>query len=293
MAKAESAIAETFLKEGELTIDNSDTGGFTYLGVAYNAWPKAEFWPELFTTTVKLFNDIKVQVTVDQLKNLGTSKGKNLGIPKESIKIVNTKLQSTNFRDRIIKFYKVVFWDEICGDAIMSQNLAESIFDFGVNAGIPTASKIIQKLIGVDPDGDIGPGTVYTLNCEIIENHHELFTEFSVKKIDRYHDIVLADTTGKKITYLNGWLNRTFSAYDGTYSIKALIDLQVRSTENGTLGPKNVKGFATYLNGDKHMKNLQVFLNIYNSHQDFKNKKLTIEQLLTKIETELSKNNLD
>ena len=37
----------------------------------------------------------------------------------------------------------------------------------------------------------------------------------------------------------------------------------------------------------------EMFLNIYNSHQDFKNKKLTIEQLLTKIETELSKNNLD
>ena len=36
MAKATNPIKHTFLREGELSIDNSDTGGFTYLGIAYN-----------------------------------------------------------------------------------------------------------------------------------------------------------------------------------------------------------------------------------------------------------------
>ena len=36
MAKAHEPIKLTFLREGELSIDNSDTGGFTYLGIAYN-----------------------------------------------------------------------------------------------------------------------------------------------------------------------------------------------------------------------------------------------------------------
>ena len=36
MAKAHEPIKLTFLREGELSIDNSDTGGFTYLGISYN-----------------------------------------------------------------------------------------------------------------------------------------------------------------------------------------------------------------------------------------------------------------
>lgn len=291
MARATNAIEETFLKEGELTIDNADTGGFTYLGVAYNSWPKAEFWPDIMTATVKYLNELGVKITVNDLLVLGTSKGKKLFITKDQIKIVNSKLSNSNFKERIIKFYKTLFWDEINGDKILSQTFAESFFDFGVNAGIPTAAKIVQRLIGVKDDGDIGPTTIYVLNCELLENHHELFTEFSVKKIDRYKDII--GDAKIKIKYLNGWLNRTFDTYDRTYAIQSLFDLQKSSTENGKFGPKNIKGFAEYLNGEKHMKNLNVLLNTYGFHQDYKNKKITIEQLLSKIETELSKNNLD
>lgn len=291
MARATNAIEETFLKEGELTIDNADTGGFTYLGVAYNSWPKAEFWPDIMTATVKYLNELGVKITINDLINLGTSKGKNLFITKDQIKIVNSKLSNSNFKERIIKFYKTLFWDEINGDKILSQTFAESFFDFGVNAGTPTAAKILQRLIGVKDDGDIGPTTIYVLNCELLENHHELFTEFSVKKIDRYKDII--GDAKIKIKYLNGWLNRTFDTYDRTYAIQTLFDLQKSSTENGKFGPKNIKGFAEYLNGEKHMKNLNVLLNTYGFHQDYKNKKITIEQLLSKIETELSKNNLD
>lgn len=291
MARAAAAIEETFLKEGELTIDNDDTGGFTYLGVAYNSWPKAEFWPDIMTATVKYLNELGVKITINDLINLGTSKGKNLFITKDQIKIVNSKLSNSNFKERIIKFYKTLFWDEINGDKILSQTFAESFFDFGVNAGTPTAAKIVQRLIGVKDDGDIGPTTIYVLNCELLENHHELFTEFSVKKIDRYKDII--GDAKIKIKYLNGWLNRTFDTYDRTYAIQSLFDLQKSSTENGKFGPKNIKGFAEYLNGEKHMKNLNVLLNTYGFHQDYKNKKITIEQLLSKIETELSKNNLD
>ena len=291
MARAAAAIEETFLKEGELTIDNADTGGFTYLGVAYNSWPKAEFWPDIMAMTVKYLNELGVKITINDLINLGTSKGKKLFITKDQIKIVNSKLSNSNFKERIIKFYKTLFWDEINGDKILSQTFAESFFDFGVNAGTPTAAKILQRLIGVKDDGDIGPTTIYVLNCELLENHHELFTEFSVKKIDRYKDII--GDAKIKIKYLNGWLNRTFDTYDRTYAIQSLFDLQKSSTENGKFGPKNIKGFAEYLNGEKHMKNLNVLLNTYGFHQDYKNKKITIEQLLSKIETELSKNNLD
>ena len=291
MARATNAIAETFLKEGELTIDNADTGGFTYLGVAYNSWPNAEFWPEIMNQTIKYLNELGVVIKLDDLKNLGTSKGKNLSITKDQIKIVNAKLSNSNFKERIIKFYKSLFWDEIKGDNILSQTFAESFFDFGVNAGVPTATKIVQKLIGVKDDGDFGPTSLYVLNCELLENQQEIFTEFSVKKIDRYKDIVIGTKT--KIKYLNGWLNRTFDTYDRTYAIQSLFDLQKSSTENGKFGPKNIKGFAEYLNGEKHLKNLNVLLNTYGFHQDYKNKKITIEQLLSKIETELSKNNLD
>ncbi|HMY41320.1 MAG TPA: glycosyl hydrolase 108 family protein, partial [Marinagarivorans sp.] len=40
--------------------------------------------------------------------------------------------------------YKRDYWDKIKGDLIANQGIAESIFDFAVNAGIKTASKLAQ-----------------------------------------------------------------------------------------------------------------------------------------------------
>ena len=71
MATATNAIAETFLSEGELSIDNSDKGGLTYLGVAFNKWPKAPFWDDI----ISVITSVAPSISATDLKNLGTGKG--------------------------------------------------------------------------------------------------------------------------------------------------------------------------------------------------------------------------
>lgn len=103
-------------------------------------------------------------------------------------------------------FYKEHYWDRVKGDAIKSQAIAESIFDFGVNAGIKTASKLVQIVVDATPDGIIGSKTVATLN----DFDEALFiSNFALSKIARYANIVNSNRTQGK--FLLGWINRTLN----------------------------------------------------------------------------------
>lgn len=102
------------------------------------------------------------------------------------------------------QFYKANFWDPLRLDDVMSQSIARSIFDFGVNAGTGTAAKLAQVVVGVTPDGKIGPQSLAALNLA----DPDLFAaRYTIAKMARYRDIVVRDRTQQK--FLLGWLNRT------------------------------------------------------------------------------------
>ena len=100
-------------------------------------------------------------------------------------------------------FYRQ-FWNRIGGDAITHQTIAETLFDFAVNAGSGTAAKLAQIVVGVVPDGGIGPKTLAALNgCD-----PELFAlKYALAKVSRYAEICNRDRTRSK--FLLGWINRT------------------------------------------------------------------------------------
>ena len=101
-------------------------------------------------------------------------------------------------------FYRDNFWKVIHGDAIQAQGIAESIFDFAVNAGPSTAVKLAQIVVGAQPDGIVGPKTLTRLN----NVDAALFrAAYALAKIARYRDIVTRDRTQAK--FLLGWINRT------------------------------------------------------------------------------------
>ena len=106
-----------------------------------------------------------------------------------------------------LEFYKLNFWDKINGDLIASQKMANSIFDFGVNAGIVTSSKLAQMVVGFsNPDGEIGKNTLAKLN--IFDPDH-FVAAFTVAKITRYVNIVKKRDTSKK--YFFGWVCRALN----------------------------------------------------------------------------------
>ena len=101
-------------------------------------------------------------------------------------------------------FYEKEFWNRCKGDKIKNQKIAESIFDFSVNAGSRTAAKLAQLVIDATPDGVIGPKTLEKLN----DAEEELFTsKFALAKVARYTEICRRNPVQKK--FLLGWINRT------------------------------------------------------------------------------------
>ena len=105
--------------------------------------------------------------------------------------------------DMVRQFYRSNFWHPLRLDEVTHQDVAANIFDFGVNAGISTAAKLAQLVVGATPDGKIGAKTLQALNAI----DPDLFVaRYALAKIARYRDIVTGNRTQQR--FLVGWINR-------------------------------------------------------------------------------------
>jgi len=101
------------------------------------------------------------------------------------------------------QFYRSNFWAPLRLDDVEHQEVAGNLFDFGVNAGLSTAAKLAQLVVGATPDGKIGAKTLQALNA--IDT--DLFVaRYALAKIARYRDIVRKDRS--QIKFLVGWVSR-------------------------------------------------------------------------------------
>jgi lysozyme family protein len=105
--------------------------------------------------------------------------------------------------DAVRGFYRAHFWTVLRLEEVADQRVAESLFDFAVNAGVGTVGKLAQLVVGVTPDGRFGPKTLQAINT----TDPALFeARFALAKLARYRDIVARDRTQQK--FLLGWVNR-------------------------------------------------------------------------------------
>jgi lysozyme family protein len=105
------------------------------------------------------------------------------------------------------RIYKVLYWDKIRGDALESQNLANIVCDFYVNAGT-NATKLLQSIVAglgaqVVQDGVIGTATLQALRSL---DSQEVYRRYRQGRIDYYQRLVNARPSLSK--FLDGWLNR-------------------------------------------------------------------------------------
>ena len=100
-------------------------------------------------------------------------------------------------------FYKDEFWDRLRCDEIEDESIAMSLFDFGVNAGWRVSAKLAQVVLGLTPDGVIGPKSIAEINRA---DPRWFKLAFSLAKLARYRDIVTRDRTQGR--FLLGWINR-------------------------------------------------------------------------------------
>lgn len=106
--------------------------------------------------------------------------------------------------DLVRGFYRANFWTPLRLEEVVDQRVAQTLFDFAVNAGVGTAAKLAQITVGTTPDGRMGPKSLAALNG--VEPNLFL-ARFALAKLARYEQIVTRDP--KQRSFLLGWVRRT------------------------------------------------------------------------------------
>lgn len=99
--------------------------------------------------------------------------------------------------------YRAEFWSAIKGASITDQSAAESLYDLAVNASPKVAVKLAQIVVGVEPDGFIGPKTLFALNGT---DARYFRLAFALARIARREAVVSKDRSQEK--FLLGWIRR-------------------------------------------------------------------------------------
>lgn len=173
MADFNKAFERTMKAEGGYVNDPDDPGGETYMGIARSRNSKWAGW-----------------ALVDLLKQKG-------GFP-------NSLDSDDELQQKVKDLYEFNYWDKVKGDEIVDQDIAESIFDFAVNAGVRTSSRLAQLASGATPDGVIGEKSVAAINNK---EPAMFLATFALAKIERYIEICKKRPTNRK--YFFGWVRRT------------------------------------------------------------------------------------
>jgi lysozyme family protein len=93
--------------------------------------------------------------------------------------------------------YKRLFWDRMWCDR-MPIGIDYLLFDMGVNAGVGQSVLLLQRAVGANPDGAMGP---VTFAATVTHNPKDLIERFSQAKINFYKGL-------NDPRYEKGWLNR-------------------------------------------------------------------------------------
>lgn len=94
--------------------------------------------------------------------------------------------------------YKAKYWDAVRGDELPS-GLDYAVFDFAVNSGVSRAAIFLQELVGVAPDGRIGP---LTLKAVAQHKPEDLIRRLCDKRMMFLQRLSTWNTFGK------GWTSR-------------------------------------------------------------------------------------
>jgi lysozyme family protein len=98
--------------------------------------------------------------------------------------------------------YKKYFWDPLHLEGIENEMLRLHIFDHGVNAGLKTAVKLLQRILQLDDDGYIGNMTTEATNSY----NGDIIEEYMNARKGYYLNII--EMNPKLATFKRGWFNR-------------------------------------------------------------------------------------
>ncbi len=188
MANFTQAYNLTSAHEGGYVNDAIDRGGETYRGISRVHHPSWDGWTK-----------------IEALK-------RKSGFPGslDSDRSLQTKVKS---------FYKKKYWDKFLGDAITEQQVAEELYDTGVNMGVRRSVRFLQNGLNLlnrnqknygdlVVDGWLGQGTLNILSQYLQQDNNPtvLLKMINIQQGARYIDIMENDSTQER--FARGWLKR-------------------------------------------------------------------------------------
>ena len=120
--------------------------------------------------------------------------------------------------DVVRTIYKTLYWHELRGDEIPDQEIAEEMFDTGINCGVATVVMFLQRTLNVlnkkgilypdiIADGVSGPGTIGALTAALkVQPWYRLCILRALDSLQCVRYIQLAEKDSKFETFLPGWL---------------------------------------------------------------------------------------
>lgn len=153
--------------EGGYVNDPTDKGGVTNMGITLNTW-----------------------------KLVGYDKDGDGDIDQTDIKLLN----KNDFK-AVLKKY----WDKWHADDIQNQSIANILVDWYWNSG-KWGIVIPQRILGLTPDGVVGPKTIARINELIQEDAELLFDKIWTARETFLDNIVKANPPQKR--FIKGWKNR-------------------------------------------------------------------------------------
>jgi lysozyme family protein len=110
--------------------------------------------------------------------------------------------------------YRTHYWNPVRGDELPAP-LALVAFDCAVNQGVGWATRALQRAVGVEADGKVGPVTLAAAWKAGWRGAHAL----TVERLARYQQIVTSRVGSWK--YLTGWQNRALYAFRAAVKLEA------------------------------------------------------------------------
>ena len=186
MAQFSISYRKTAGHEGGYANHPSDRGGETYRGIARKRWQDWEGW--LIIDRLKTESDFPNNLETDpDLGNL------------------------------VVKFYHDNFWTAINGDAIQQQEIADELYDTGVNMSPKVSVKFLQTALNVlnknqqlykdiKEDGDLGQQTLGAISAYLGARKIDLLLKvMNCYQACRYLEL-LKDPSQE--SFALGWMNR-------------------------------------------------------------------------------------
>ena len=135
----------------------------------------------------------------------------NYGITQATLNRYLDRHPTSNVPDKVELFsvkdaeeiYRADYWKF---DGVKSQAVASKLFDMSVNFGVGTAIKMVQRIVGVNDDGFIGPMTIQAINNTL---EADLLNRLVNSCIERYSHIIEQDPTQER--FRRGWMRRAKS----------------------------------------------------------------------------------